>query len=590
MHPTLRNVPCFDPPPPFDKSSVMSHTASVSSAEGAKSEKHGLSIVPAATHDADLNKVAGYDAPAPSKMTNRAMLLGLAICTGGFLFGYDIGVISGCFIMKPFVLAFGEPGDCTATGCALPDSKTSLINSSLSIGTFVGALLQAPVSDFFGRKPSMMVWASWFLVGAIIQTSTITNWQQFCVGRAFAGLGVGALSGLCPLYLGETAPKHVRGAMVTGYQLLIIFGIFISYGISWATQNFQTSSASWKIPVGLQLLWGVLMLTVLFFLPESPRYALQKGETVRARQIMASMRNIKLEPIDGELRGDKWMELELLEMKEGIDEENRAFAGKSYLGSYLSCFSREHQMWKRTLNGMMLQTLQQLNGQNFYYYYLPLLSSTLALPLTPFQIQFILGAVSLVATVPAIISIEKLGRRQSLLLGAAFEASCSFIVAFVGHYQTAPKGTPLSEITSTQKTAGNVFIAFAILHLLGYSCTWGPVPWVFLSENYPQYIRAKSISLGSASNWLWNFLLSYFSNKIATQYGPFIMLIFGSVLVFAFFYVYFMIPEVKGLSLESVEILYTQNIPPWKSAAWVKEHGLHKHIQDRVEDRVADKA
>ncbi|PWY97656.1 putative monosaccharide transporter [Testicularia cyperi] len=563
----------------------MASSPSHSSIEAHKGEKNDLTVVP--TADAPLAGIIGYDAPAPSKMTTRAMILALAICTGGFLFGYDIGVISGCFIMRPFVLAFGEPGDCTDLSCALPDGKTSIINSSLSIGTFVGALLQAPVSDFFGRKPSMIVWACWFTIGAVIQTATITSWQQFSVGRAFAGLGVGALSGLCPLYLGETAPKHVRGAMVTGYQLLIIFGIFISYGVSWATQNFKTSSASWKIPVGLQLLWGIGLLTILFFLPESPRYALQKGETVRAREIMASMRGIELQPIAGELRGDKWMEAELAEMKEGIDEENRAFAGRSYLGAYLLCFTKDHQMWKRTLNGIMLQTLQQLNGQNFYYYYLPLLSSTLALPLDPFQIQFILGAVSVVATIPAIISIERLGRRQSLLIGAAAEAACSFIVAFVGHYVAAPRGTPIDQVTARQKQGGNVFIAFALLHLLFFSAFWGPTPWVFLSENYPQHVRAKAISLGSAANWIWNFLLSFFSNKIATQYGTYIMLIFGSVLVFAFFYVYFMIPEVKGLSLEDVEILYTENVAPWKSARWIKERGLDRTIQDRVDDQIA---
>ncbi|SPO27005.1 probable monosaccharide transporter [Ustilago trichophora] len=559
----------------------MQDTPSNSSHEDVyKNEKNDLKLVHAG--EVDLNQVQGFDAPKPSKMTRRAQILAIAICTGGFLFGYDIGVISGCFIMKPFVLAFGSPSDCGVDGCHLPDSRTSLINSSLSIGTFVGALLQAPVSDFFGRKPSMITWASMFMLGAIIQTATVSSWQQFCVGRAFAGLGVGALSGLCPLYLGETAPKHIRGAMVTCYQLLIIFGIFISYGISWATQNFKVSDASWKIPVGLQLLWGIVMLSLMFFLPESPRYCLKNGDVTRAREIMASMRDVTLQPINGEPRGDKWMEAELAEMKEGIDEENRIFAGRSYLGSYLVCFSSKNQMWKRTVNGMMLQTLQQLNGQNFYYYYLPLLSSTLALPLDPFQIQFILGSASLVATVPALYAIEKLGRRPLLLIGAAAEAACSFIVAFVGHYKLAPKGTPLDQITESQHAAGAVFITFAIVHLVLFSCCWGPGPWLYLSESFNSPTRAKAISLGSASNWAWNFLLSFFANKIASQYGSFIMLIFGSVLIFAWFYVYFMIPETKGISLEDVELLYSQHVKPWKSAAWVKERGLDRSVEDRA--------
>ncbi|GAC94482.1 monosaccharide transporter [Pseudozyma hubeiensis SY62] len=481
--------------PPFRSASVvwqrfaaMVHTPSTSSHEDMyKNEKSDLKVIHAG--EVDISQVEGYDAPKPSRMTRRAQILAITICVGGFLFGYDIGVISGCFIMQPFIKVFGN---CGPEGCTLPDGRISIINSSLSIGTFVGALLQAPVSDFFGRKPSMITWATAFTVGAIIQTSTISSWHQFAVGRAFAGLGVGALSGLCPLYLGETAPKHVRGAMVTCYQLLIIFGIFISYGISWATQNFKTSNASWKIPVGLQLLWGVFMLSLMLLLPESPRYCLKNGDVVRAREIMADMRDVTLQPINGQPRGDKWMEAELAEMKQGIDEENHIFAGRSYLGSYLVCFSPKNQMWKRTINGMMLQTLQQLNGQNFYYYYLPLLSSTLALPLDPFQLQFILGSASLVATVPALIAIEKLGRRPLLLIGAACEAACAFIVAFVGHYKTAPKDTPPELITSSQHQAGAVFITFAIIHLLFYSCCWGPGKYLSSSPHHPGIVRTSS--------------------------------------------------------------------------------------------------
>ncbi|KAN0066375.1 hypothetical protein ACQY0O_000469 [Thecaphora frezii] len=534
-----------------------------------KLEKDGLDVVP--IRDVDHRQPLGYEAPEPSAMTRRAQILGLAICVGGFLFGYDIGVISGCFIMKDFVLRFG--GACVDGACSLPSQRTALINSTLSIGTFIGALLQAPVSDYFGRRPAMVFWAGWFTIGAVVQTATITSWQQFAVGRAFAGLGVGALSGLCPLYLGETAPKHVRGAMVAGYQLLIIFGIFVSYGISWATHNMVDSQASWKVPVGIQLLWGTGLIVIMAFLPESPRWKLQRGNIVEARRVMAAMRNIELKDFNGELRGDKWMEAELAEMNEGIQIENEAFKGRNYFSAYLLCFSTKQQMWKRTLNGIMLQAIQQLNGQNFYYYYGPVFFQSAAVSLDAYQIQFLLGSVSLIATIPALISIEKLGRRQSLLIGAALEASCAFIVAFVGRYAVAPNGTPKDLITSSQKQAGNAFITFAIFHVMFFSIFWGPTPWVFLSENYPQFIRAKCISLGSASNWIWNFLLSYFSPSIADQYHTFILLIFGSVLVFGFFYTYFMVPEVKGLTLEQVDELYSQNVAPWRSASWVPTIG-----------------
>lgn len=114
----------------------------------------------------------------------------------------------------------------------------------------------------------------------------------------------------------------------------------------------------------------------------------------------------------------------------------------------------------------------------------------------------VLGIVSLICTFPALYTIERVGRRNLLLFGNTVCFICAFIVAFVGHYAIAPAGTPQDQITASQKSAGNAFVAFAIIHLAAYSSSIGPVPWVYLSESFPQEVRAKSISLGAAANWL----------------------------------------------------------------------------------------
>ena len=316
----------------------------------------------------------------------------------------------------------------------------------------------------------------------------------------------------------------------------------------------------------------------MLFLPESPRWTLSRNEVTKAREIMAAMRGIPLKEVQGELRGDTWLEIELAEMHEGIHIEQEAFKDRNYLSSYLLCFSRKQQMWKRTLNGIMLQTIQQLNGQNYYYYYGSVFFSKAAVSLNAYQIQFILGSVSLLMTIPALIAVERLGRRTSLLSGALLEAICAFIVAFLGRYALAPDGTPAEQITGSEKQAGNAFIAFAVLHVSFFSIFWGPTPWIYLSENYPQFIRAKCISLGSAANWIWNFLLSYFSPKVASEHGPFIMLIFGSVLIFGFFYVLLLVPEVKGLTLEEVDEMYRQRVPPWRSAKWLPDGKTERYV------------
>lgn len=212
------------------------------------------------------------------------------------------------------MLRFGG-SQTAAGGWALPADTQANITALLGAGTFFGSLLQAPLSDWMGRQKSMIVWSVIFIIGAIIQTATETAVAQLMVGRLIAGFSVGALSGLCPLYLGETAPKAIRGMIVSGYQLLIITGIAVSYGIGWASQTAVNSSASWRIPIGLQMLWGLVLLALVLFLPESPRWKLQNGQLEQARATMASMRGIALHDTPKGPRGDYAMETEFAEME-----------------------------------------------------------------------------------------------------------------------------------------------------------------------------------------------------------------------------------------------------------------------------------
>lgn len=410
-----------------------------------------------------------------AQITVPSLLLGIGICVGGFLFGYDIGVISGALIMPDFEARFG--GYLPDGTPNLPDESSSLITSLLSAGTFFGALAQAPISDYLGRKRSMLVWATFFTIGAVIQTASgdaatpKDNLAQIVVGRFLAGLGVGALSGLSPLYLAETAPKAIRGAMVACYQLLIIFGIFLSYLITWGSSHAVTSTASWRVPVGLQMAWGLLLILIMIVLPESPRWLLQKGRVAHARVIMAKMRGVSLYDDGTQRCGDQNLEADFDEMAEGIAVEARTFDGYNYVTAYRLCFSKKNQMWRRTLTGMMLQLLQQLCGQNFYYYYGPTFFKASGTSLNPLVIQLIFGTISLVCTVPALVVIEKVGRRKALVFGAVAQAICAFVVAFVGHYGLNPSGN--APVNSSQQMSANAFIAFAVLHLAFYSMFWG---------------------------------------------------------------------------------------------------------------------
>jgi len=454
--------------------------------------------------------------------------------------------------MPDFIRRFGVAGP--DGKYVLSSSRQSIITSLLSAGTFVGALGQAFTSDRFGRRGSILIWAAVFTIGVAVQTGTGFSIVQITIGRFIAGLGVGAMSAIVPLYNGETAPKALRGTLLVLYQLQIIMGLFLSYILDLATHNIP-NSASWRVPVGLQLLWGLIILSGIFFLPESPRHLLGTGRRGEARKVIAELNGVP--------ESDALVDEVVEELDFAIKAENEG--GKA---TWLECFSTRNNLWKRTGNGMMLQFIQQLNGQNFYYYYGDTFFKSAGTQLSPYVIQVILGGVSVVGTVPALYLIETWGRRRSLLSGALLQAGCAIIAGLVGHYTLAPTGTPKELLTSRNKAGGDTLIAFAVLHVCSFSIFWGPTPWVYLGESFPLRVRPKSIALGSATNWFWNFLLSFFAPRIAEDIGPLILLIFFCMLLFGFAYVYLFIPETKGLSLEEVDEMYRAGVKPWNSANW----------------------
>lgn len=375
---------------------------------------------------------------------------------GGWVFGYDIGYISGCLIMPDFIQYMGEQ-DPTTGEWILSSQRQSIITSLLSAGTFFGALLQSLTSDRLGRRGSIIFWSTIFSIGIIIQVASF-GLAQITVGRFVAGLGVGALSAIVPLYVGEAAPKKLRGTLLVLYQVQIASGLFLAYIVDLGTHHLK-SSASWRIPIGLQLIWGAFLIVGGLLLPESPRLLLGRGDEQGALNAVARLNDCKV--------GDPLARDVIKDLEGAIREENEG--GKA---GWLECFSTRSMMWKRTLNGCMVQFLQQLNGQNFYYYYGTVFFESAQVPLSAYSIQAILGGISLATVIPAMWTIEHVGRRKSLLIGAAIQAACALIAGLVGHYYTDVAGVTESMV----KTGGNVLIAFAVIHVSMYSLFWGPTP------------------------------------------------------------------------------------------------------------------
>ena len=200
----------------------------------------------------------GVDDSPVRVFTLRVFAMGLIVSIGGLIFGYDTGQISGFLEMSDFLQRFGNTTTADG-GPAFTNARSGTIVGLLSIGTLIGAIGAAPIADAAGRRITIVVGNVIFCIGVVVQIATVGNtWYQVAIGRWVAGLGVGILSVLTPMYQSETAPRQVRGALVSAYQLFITFGIFIAYCINFGTDKLNGPS-QWRIPMGIGFVWPVIM-------------------------------------------------------------------------------------------------------------------------------------------------------------------------------------------------------------------------------------------------------------------------------------------------------------------------------------------
>jgi len=480
------------------------------------------------------NRVIPLGEPATTKAKLVGIAMALFAAFGGFLYGYDTGYISGTKEMPYWARLFGEP---TSDGkYALSTANDSLVTSILSAGTFTGALLAYPFGDRLGRRWGVIIACAIFCLGVALQTASTTI-PVFAVGRVFAGLGVGMTSCLVPMYQSECAPKWIRGAVVACYQWAITIGLLVAAIVVNATQNIDNAS-SYRIPIGIQFAWAFILSVGLFILPESPKWLILKGKEEEAKNSLSRL--LSIPPTSPQV---------LCEYEE-VCENLRAERAMG-TSTYADCFKSGPGKYRlRTLTGMGIQALQQLTGINFIFYYGTTFFKNSGIS-NPFTITIITNVVNVVMTIPGIWLVDKAGRRSLLLTGAAVMCVCEFIVAIIG-----------LKIDSANVAGQRALISLVCIYIGAFAATWGPIAWVVTSEIYPLAIRAKSMSMSTASNWAVNFAIGY-STPYLVDVGPGkaglrsnVFFIWGACCALCFLFTFFCIPETKGLSLEQVDQLY----------------------------------
>jgi len=493
----------------------------------------------------------------------EAIILGVITSIGGFLFGYDTGQISGMLIFEDFIQRFGQ--DQGNGEKAFNPTIQSLLVSLMSIGTLIGALAGAYTADWFGRRRNLTVGVAIFVIGNIIQVTAMTTWVHMTVGRIVAGLGVGILSIGVPMYQSEVCPREIRGAVVASYQLMITVGILISNIINYGVRDNpgEDSDAAWRIVIGLGIGFSIPLGVGVLFTPESPRWLAGKGRWEEARMSMARLRGLVHDPNHELVNSD------FKEMEDSINEQQSAGQG-----TWMECFTGQPSgiplLAYRTLLGCALQFFQQWTGVNYFFYYGATIFQSAGID-DPLQVQLILGAVNVVMTIPGLWLIERVGRRVPLVVGGLWQAVWLLIFAIIG-VVLPPQDNP---------AAGIVMIVAACMFIASFASTWGPFIWVIIGETFPLRTRAKQASLATAFNWLGNFLIGFLTPYADDGIGYAFGFVFFACNFVAAGIVYFFVFETKSLSLENVDIMYSDpSISARTSKKWIPAGYISRNERD----------
>jgi len=439
----------------------------------------------------------------------------IIVALGGFLFGFDTAVISGTISLVTDQFSLDAVSLGWFVSCALAGSIFGVITAGL-------------LSDKYGRRNMLIVAAILFFISALgCAISTDYNW--LVISRFVGGVGVGFASILSPMYISEIAPAHLRGRLVSLYQLAITVGILIAYFSNSYLLNLHSTanlpetlffSDSWRMMLGAEVIPALVFCVLLFFVPKSPRWLVQKGLHDEAKTV--------LQKISNEENVDK----QLTEIEGSIQHES---------GTWSELFSSGVRM--ALLAGVLLSLFVQFSGINAIMYYGPEIFERAGFSLSDaLGDQIIIGVVNVLFTLLAIYKIDDWGRKKLLLVGSIGVISSLLVIAALFIFDI---------------NQGGLLLGFLLFFIASFAFALGPVNWVILSEIFPNRIRARAMATASMSVWIGTLLVSQLFPLMLDSLGT-----GGTFLAFALICTPLLIvtlkllPETKGKSLEEIEQLW----------------------------------
>ncbi|EAW08376.1 sugar porter family MFS transporter [Aspergillus clavatus NRRL 1] len=527
-------------------------------------------------------------------LVQNRKVFGIAMfaCLGGLLYGYNQGVFSGVLTMYSFETHVWSPqpslfqedfllilsqqmGDAVTN-----QTKKGWLTAILELGAWFGALYSGILCERISRKYTILLNVCIFCIGVVVQTTAGTSGagsSHILGGRFVTGMGVGSLSMSVPMYNAEIAPPEVRGSLVAMQQLAITFGIMVRrqlspsqtmrschtnrcHRINYGTNHIGgTGSAqkdtAWLLPLALQLVPAVVLGIGMIFMPFSPRWLVHHDREEEAKRVLMSLRGLSAD--------DPLLQLEFLEIKAQSLFEKRTEKEKfphlertntwSYIKLEAAGFASLFTTWpmfRRVMVATVTMTFQQWTGVNAVLYYAPSIFEQLGMSsnTTSLLATGVVGIAMFIATIPAVIWVDNLGRKPVLVVGAIGMAACHFIIAGIFAQN--------ENQWDSHRAAGWAAVAMVWLFVVHFGYSWGPCAWIIIAEIWPLSVRAKGTALGASANWMNNFIVGQVTPDMLQdiRYGTYIF--FGVITFFGALFIAFLVPETKQLSLEEMDVIF----------------------------------
>ncbi|MFD1676161.1 sugar porter family MFS transporter [Alicyclobacillus fodiniaquatilis] len=429
---------------------------------------------------------------------------------GGFLFGYDQGVISGAigFLQTQF---------------HMNSSLMGFVSACIPLGAMLGVLVAGFLSDRIGRKPVLLLGAILFIVSSL-GCSFATSVGFLIVSRLIGGLGIGVASMVSPMYISEISPARIRGRLVGTNQLGVVLGIFIVYIVNAVIANVHTQTwdqlFGWRWMFGVGVVPGLLFFILLFLVPESPRFLVKQGRTDSAFQILQR------------INGQEIAQVELSDIAIALKEE------RASQGLLSELFKRGIRI--ALLVAVVLAVMQQFTGTSAVAYYAPIIFKDSGAGANAAMIETVfIGALKVIFTIVLMMLIDRVGRRTLLLVGSA--AMAVFLIALGISFEMA------------HVNAGLV-LAFILLHTVAFELSWGGGVWIVISEIFPTRIRGRAMAIGSFALWGAIYLVTQFFPIMMNHFGGSITFwVFALMCIIMFLFTLRFLPETKGKTLEEIQ-------------------------------------